>query len=218
MNKDIRKTLESAFIARGEDEPIALALGQFVIAWADAEKELYRALVAYSGVNDAVARAIFSGTRASTMIAFIRSIAHNTEMATDRLSDLEYVFAQMGAILSMRDHVIHYISDSFAFAEDPKERQVSNVDRTSRYGKHFTAAIGADTLGAMTWDLYGIANHLNMHHGIREGPFRPWREDYEDSEPTPWRYKSLQPVDNPGKSLAGARKPQAQRKPLPKKR
>jgi hypothetical protein len=50
----------------GADEKFELSLGRFMIAWSDAETELYRALIQYSGVTHPVARAIFSGTRAET--------------------------------------------------------------------------------------------------------------------------------------------------------
>jgi hypothetical protein len=186
--------LQSAIAAttRTEDEPFQKALGRFIVAFADAEAELYRVLVNYSGVSDPVARALFSGTRARSMIDFIRSIAHNTAMSADRRDDLEHVFVQLTAINAMRDHLVHYSSDSYSF-NDPKRRIVANT-RASRYGNAKGYEVGADTIDAMTWDLYGIANHLNMHWGNREGAFQPWRENPEDQSPTSWAYSPPQPI------------------------
>src|SRR5688500_3306553 len=115
LSKDIR----AAFEARSGDTSFELALGRFIIAFADAEAELHRVLIHYSQVSDAVARALFSGTRAKGMIDFIRSIAHNSEMPAERREDLEHVFGQLAAINTMRDHLVHHASDSYSF-KDPK--------------------------------------------------------------------------------------------------
>lgn len=188
----LRKDIEAVFAARAEEEEFERALGRFIIAFADAEAELYKVLVQYSQVTDPVARAIFSGTRAKGMIDFIRSIAHNSAMSADRRDDLEQVFVQLAAINTMRDHLVHHASDSYSI-DDPKKRIVANK-RTSRYGNAKGYEIGTDTIDAMTWDLYGISNRLNMHWGPRRDPFRPWRENPEDEKPPAWAYRSLDPI------------------------
>lgn len=177
-----------------EEAKFEQSLGRFIIAFADAEAELRKVLIEYSQVADPVARALFSGTKAKGMIDFIRSIAHNTAMPADRRDDLEHVFVQLAAINTMRDHLVHHASDSYSFG-DPTKRIVANT-RASRYGNAKGYEIGADTIDAMTWDLYGISNHLNMHWGKREGPFRPWRENSEDQAATAWAFKSLNPIPN----------------------
>lgn len=191
----IRETIEQAIIARNNDVSFQLAYGKFMLAWTSVESELYNVLVAYTGVDDGVARAIFSGTRAGTMIEFIRGIAHNTEMKADRFSDLEHVFPQIVTINKVRDHLAHHAADNvYAYVpETPENRVITNARRVSRYGKERTDIIGVNTLEAMTHDLHGILNHLNMHYGPRTGPFRPWRENSPDDPPTTWLYKSPQP-------------------------
>jgi hypothetical protein len=191
-NNSLRNDIEAAFEARGDDENFERALGRFIIAFADAESELHKVLVQYSQVTDPISRALFSGTRAKGMIDFIRSIAHNSAMSADRRDDLEHVFVQFAAINTMRDHIVHHASDSYS-CDDPKKRIVANT-RASRYGNAKGYEIGTDTIDTMTWDLYGISNHLNMHWGPRQGPFRPWRENPEDDGPTAWAYKSLDPI------------------------
>ena len=175
-------------------EKFEKALGRFIIAWTDAETELYQVLLSYSNVSHAVGRALFSGTRARSMIDFIRSIAHNTAMDYDRKEDLEYVFAQMVIINTMRDHLVHYTSSSYSYrTEEPQKRVVANT-RASRYGKAIGYEISAETIEKMTRDLYGIANHLNMHWGPRPGSFQAWRVNPEGSELLPWSYKPPQPI------------------------
>lgn len=188
----LRKDIEEALDARGTDSMFEQALGRFMIAWSDTEVELYRVLVRYSGVTDPVARAIFSGTRAKAMMDFIRSIAHNTAMPQDRREDLEYSFQQLAAINSMRDHLAHHTSASYSFRA-PQRRIVAN-QRASRYGNGKGFEVGIETIEAMTWDLYGIANCLNAHWGPRSDSFQPWRENPEDEGPLQWTYKPPNPI------------------------
>lgn len=195
-------------------EQFERSLGKFMIAWRDAEGELLRVLIAYSKVSTGVARALFSGTRAKGMIDFIRNIAHNMEMPQDRMDDLEHVFTQMNVINSMRDHIVHHVTDSFSF-DDPKSRIVAN-QRTTKIGTAVGYEIGTTDLDAMTYDLYGIANHLNMHWGQRSGPFRAWSEN-GDGVLTPWTYKQLQPIPLWEATPPKAPKRLNQRQPSPKK-
>lgn len=210
--------LEAFEAAWGCDDDFHRAYGRFMIVWSDAEEELYRVLKAYAKVSDAVARAVFSGARARNMISFIEAIAHNTEMAADRRVDLEHVFRQMMAINSMRDTLAHHATESYGIdQEKPTDRLFTNSYRVSRYGKERVDRISVETLNAMTEDLYGIANHLNMHWGPRTGAFRPWREYAQSDPPTPWLYKPLQPEIRRNKSPSGARKREGPRKPSRKK-
>lgn len=199
----LRKTIEGAWKARSYDDTFALHYGHFMIAWADAEAELYKVLVHYCGITDAVARAIFSGTRAKGMIDYLKGIIHNAQIPQDRREDLEHIFPQLGAIGTMRDHLAHHASDSYNFAEDePEKRIISNAERVSRYGKEKANAVSHETLYQMTHDLYAIKNHLNQHWGPwRIGKaFTPWRENDQNDPPTPWLYKSPQPVDSQGRN------------------
>jgi hypothetical protein len=207
----VREAIENAISAHEEDDAYELALGRLTIAWADVEQELYRVLVNYSQVSDAVARAIFSGTRASVMIDFINAIAENTDMDQSRLDDLKYVFPQIKTINTVRDMVTHNSTSSYSYpASNPKQRLVTNQPRSSRYGSHKEHLVSAETMDAMTWDLHGIANHLNMHWGPRTGPFQKWEEN--PGEQTTWLYKSPQPINKQGRSRKDSHKPQDHQK------
>ena len=160
----------------------------------------------------------FSGTRAKTMIGYISAIAHNTKMAADRWADLEHVFRQMMAINFMRDKLAHYASNSYGIDQaKPTDRLFTNCDRVSRYGKERSDRFSIETLKAMTEDLYGISNHLNMHWGPRTGPFLPWRENDPKDPPTAWLYKPLQPATPRHKSHSSPRKREGPRKPSQEK-
>jgi hypothetical protein len=193
MTKHRIPTTEERTLLEAEEHAFEGALGRFVMAWADAEAELYRVLKHYADVSDGVARAIFSGTRASGMIAYLRAIAHNTKLDPVRLSDLEFVFPQMATINTTRDHVVHFASQQLLIWADPTRRVLTNVERVSRYGKAVEQHIGSASLELMTQDLQVISNHLNMHWGsqAKAVTFTPWQEN--PGKATTWAYKPQQP-------------------------
>ena len=201
--KSVRESLEDSFTARSHDENFERALGRLMVAWADAEREAYHVLVAYSGVSDAVGRALFSGTRMTGVIDFIRSIDFNKPLPIDRSADLAHVFDQISAINGIRNHLVHHSSHSYSFDEN-SHRVVAN-ERTSRYGQGKGYVVSPEEIENITQDLLAISNHLNMHHGPRNGQFMPWRENSPSDPPTPWLYKPLKSIDTWEKSPAGAR-------------
>ncbi len=189
--------MTSPFPEEEDENNYANALGHLTIAWASAEDELYRVLLKYALVSDAVGRAIFSGIRASVMMDFIRNIAHNTEMEKERIEDLEFVFMQMSAINTMRDRLVHFSTGSYSYpSSNPKQRVLTNHTRVSRYGKAFEHLVDPDTIDNMVVDLHTISNHLNQHWGPRDGSFRVWEEN--QGERTTWLYKFPQPKGKRG--------------------
>ena len=191
-----------------EEEKFKSALGEFIMTWTDTENELYKTLLHYAGVRDAIGRALFSGTRARTMIDFIRAISHNADFGIPRTTDLEFVFEQMVAINTVRDRLTHFASSNLLEWEEPSTRIITNASRVSRYNKHFVEKLGSATLQEMTFDLQGIQNHLQRHWSPYTKTFTPWQENA--GEPTVWRYKSSQPST---KSQRTPRAPSSQKRP-----
>lgn len=189
-----------ADLPKFDDAAFEQAYGEFMLAWADTENELYHVLCAYAKTEDAVSRAIFSGARASGMVNFIKAIAHNTGVTGDRKRDLDYVFPQIGHINKVRDMLAHYATSSHGFdPDDPGLRAWSNSRRVSRYGNEQIVAVKPDTLWKMTQDLYLIGHYLNMHWGNRPGGFRSWGTNpaNEGHGWPPWLYKPPEP-ESPG--------------------
>lgn len=163
-----------------------------MIAWADAEAEVYQVLVAYSGVTHAVGRALFSGSRARAMGEFIKNIAANTGMAEDRHQDLLRALAQLNSINSMRDHLAHHATGGYSYTPDWKRVVVNG--RLAKISDSKGYEIDAAVLEAMTVDLYEIVNRLNMHHGPRTGPFMPWLMEPDTGVQAPWLYRPPPPM------------------------
>lgn len=197
-DSSIKEAIEASMAALDQEKEFELTIGRLTIAWAEAESQLYKVLVHYAQVSDGVARAIFSGTRASTMMQFIDAIAHNTNMEEARRKDLEFVFAQMSAINTMRDRLVHnYTLSSSYIPFNDKQRAVTNVERAARYGKHFEHIIDIPTLECIWFDLHAILMHLERHC-YAAGTFRPF--GILPGEPTTWSYKPPQPANKQGKS------------------
>jgi hypothetical protein len=182
-------------VARAESKRFALIVGRLIFAWRDVEHHLFRVLVRYSGVSEAVGRAIFSGTRARTMIDNIRSIAYNTGMDSVRNADLSRTFAQLLVINAMRDHIVHHASEYGYVFDDPMKRIIVN-ERTSKLGKAIAFEIGSDEIHSMVSDLGLISNHLMIHWNaqFQDEPFRPWNVIHGLDAPPPWSYKPPQPI------------------------
>jgi hypothetical protein len=190
--------------ARAEEEAgkFERALGVFIIAFSEAELELYRVVLHYTRVSEAIGRSIFSGVRASAFMGSLRNIAHNTGMSARRRENLDAVLGQLDAILAMRDKLVHHIGEQYG-ADDPTTRVLTNIDRNNKRGKHFVIRIGSRHILQMVDDLYLIRHHLEAHRYSR---FVPWRE--EPTDETAWRYKSLLPVPQ----ASNKKTPQAQRR------
>jgi hypothetical protein len=112
-----------------EDVKFKTLLGEFVMLWADTESWLYLVLRRYAKISDAVARSIFSGTRAKNMIDYMRAIMHNTHMSESRKSDLEFVFCQISAINTTRDRVMHFSSGTWWKWDESAHMVLDNSER-----------------------------------------------------------------------------------------
>ena len=160
--------------ARAEDKAFQKAIGKFVLTWSEAEAALYSVLCFYAGVSDQVARAIFSGTRAGPMMSFVEAIAHNTAMESARRDDLAEIFAQLKAINTMRDRLIHNVNGSEQASEtkDSAKRLLTNARRVSRLGSEFVLHVGAADINAMSADAAACCPRLFAHTDRSNDPFK----------------------------------------------
>jgi hypothetical protein len=180
--------------AREEHQAFLTAVGDLTLAWADVETVLFRLLKHYSGVTWPVAQALFSGTRARQAMAFIDAIAENVALEDERKQDLQEVFAQIKAINTLRDFVVHNVdgSEQEFEDEDPTTRYVSDSLRASRRTKTRTYLVGSATLVAMRDDCVECCWRLHPHLDPNNSPFQPGsgRDKRE-----PWKFKSPSTVE-----------------------
>ncbi len=161
--------------AQDEHQAFLLALGELTLAWSDLEVVLFKILKHYAEVTWPIAQALFSGTRARSAVNFIRAIAANTAMETSRVQDLEEIFAQVLAINSLRDFVVHNVNGSEQTYEavDPGRRYITDSIRTSRVAKAKTYLVGSKTLVAMRDDCVEACWRLHPHMDATNIPFTP---------------------------------------------
>ena len=185
--------------ARKEHKAFATAIGELTLAWSDLETVLYKLLKHYAGVNDAVGRALFSGTRARTAMNFIKAIADNTSMEPTRRADLDEIFEQVVAINSMRDFVVHHVNGSEQEFEDdnPQERVVTDSLRVSRLQKAKHLYLGSSTLIAMRNDCLECCWRLHAHWSPSNSPFQPGPGT--NGVRSPWQFTPPQQKKRPSK-------------------
>jgi hypothetical protein len=169
------------------------AFGTFIMRWTNTETRLYGVLLRYSGVEDGVGRAIFSGTRAPTIMDYIRGIAANTErISAVRLTELEFAFAQMATIRTTRDYLVHYAEPRAIMGEDGVMRHAfTNSSRVSRLAKTWHKDIIVNDVQAMISDLEMLAAIFIGHLIPDDMPFSPLK--LPSGEPPTWLYKPEQP-------------------------
>lgn len=198
--------------ATEEQERFLFAIGRFTLAWADMESALYSVLRYYAKVTDDIGRAIFSGSRAKTMMEFVEAIAHNTNLEKPRRDDLEDVFGQLKSIGTMRDRLTHHVDGSEQRFEehDPGRRYLTNARRVMRKGREFEVLIGSQDIETMRQDVFACCWRLLAHKNDLFVPEYIAGNTFT-SVPQPWLYKPPQPVVK--KSRSAASPPQPQRQP-----
>lgn len=165
------------------------ALGQFVTWYAEAEAVTQQALSHYAETRPAITRSLFSGTRVSAAASFIRRICEATRVDISVRDELKDIFAQMAAITTMRDNVLHYGARSVAEGKGV----VTNALRAHIPDRVQTFPISPDILDNMTADLRRVIFDLLSRHVGRPGPLgAPNLSLLDGGQHGPWRYKPVQ--------------------------
>jgi len=154
-----------------EAEAFCTALGRFVLAWADVEQCVSELIRHYARVPEPVARALFSGSRARTMLAQIAAIGENTRMAASRREDISFLTTKISALNTNRDRVVHFGSLRSHSLQGPSlRRKVSNEHRSSRPAKHFVDFVGSEELDFFAGECLRICEALERH--MKPGRFQ----------------------------------------------
>jgi hypothetical protein len=144
-----------------------LALGKFVAMFSRAEIAVQLTLRFYARLSANRAHIIFHGTRTNAGGDLAKSLAAELPVSGEILEDLTHALAQLQAINTTRNDVLHYGVQSIAEGEAFVKTAIEGVD-TARKVRHF--AIPVSDLEAMTSDLRKIILHLRMRHMGRPPP------------------------------------------------
>jgi hypothetical protein len=175
-----------------EHEMFQRALGRMSMMWSDLENNLFVVIRRYAGVSDAVAKALFAGSRARQMITALESIAINTKMEErdpERFADLDEIFKRIILINGMRDTITHHAGASLIEFDDldPNTRYLRK-HRVSRYGEELKFKISSSLLQQMSADLLECCWRLHAHSDKDNTPFKPGVGP--DGTRHAWLYKS----------------------------
>jgi hypothetical protein len=182
-------------------------IGRFVLLWADTERRLFDVLIRYAGVSRKVGRAIFSGTRAKQMVDFLSAINANVGTAEDRVQDLAFISAQLAAINSFRDKIVHHGSYVTRVMPAPDKRLIYNKHRAMRKSAEFEMIVDNQLVKDAISDLFTIGQLLARHE------HETFSRLPQSGDASTWRYRSPQPERKPGKSHGAASKQPRQPRP-----
>ena len=164
-------------------------IGRLMLKWAATETLLYNVLLNYGKLSDAVGRALLSGARAKLLMDYLLAVAENTGLADSCIDDLKCVFAQLTAINTMRDRIVHNGLWAFGSVDGNYAQTITNMQRASRgEANMFMVQIDAVGIDAMVSDLSTIGQHLSRH---LQQQFVPYRGK---ADACTWLYKPPQPI------------------------
>ena len=158
-------------------------LGKFIHAFSDAEHRLLNLLQNYAGVTDAIAGVLFSGTRMDAAKDYLNSILDATNQ-TDIKTRLERPLAQLAAIATIRNHLVHWIARD----DGEDDLLVSNAYLAPSAARLKEFRINPEQMGFMITDL----RRINVLLMIADLPPKN-RGDLDKYLASPWLYKPPQP-------------------------
>lgn len=184
--------------------------GLFILNFARTELVVYKLLLRYGKISEAVGRSIFSGDRANNIALFILSIIENTNVPKERAEHIKFVLQQFNTINTARNEIVH--SGTLAFTTSGM--LVDNAVRVKNKKSVRSFRVSSADVQAMNIDCQQIMNHLSNH--FLRGRFIDPRQGgmagvSRLTLPSSWRYKSPQPNNNQPQTHDTAHKQRVQR-------
>lgn len=168
------------------------ALGRFVDMYSRAEIAVQSVLRFYAKLPANYAHILFNGTRADKGIDLVKTLAKEGGAKQEALDELTYVLAQLRAINTTRNNLLHWGAQDVAEGEAYVLTALEGVAEDAKGARRFP--MSPDILRHMTDDLYKIIIQLRVGHmGLPEpkGAFgRVWVDKVRADA---WRYTPAQP-------------------------
>lgn len=182
-----------------------LALGKFVDSFATAEDCIFAALRTTFRLSPKNSRALFSGTRCRTGMDFIRRAYEANSLPLPEI--LERAFAQLSAINTTRDTIIHYGATMESDGLRVSNERIAHTPKTLK-----SFPISPSTLDEMTEDLATITSALLVYCVDQGGKLDP-RVDIplnRQIAQRSWLYRPAQQGRSAPRTLNTTRKPKPQ--------
>ena len=161
------------------------SLGQFISLFSLTESMLKKVLAKTAGVDDRIAVALFSGTRADQACSFIRRCYEARGEKIPR--ELDSLLAQMAVVNAFRNDAVHYDAD---FKSDPPV--VTNRGNTLNPNAIRETEIKPTTLRDAGHDLGWIILGLSAY--LRDEMTPEDADNLAAALGQPWRHKSPSPA------------------------
>ena len=188
-----------------EGQKQLIALGIFVLEFAQTEQFLLDTLATLGQISDSFAKAAFSGVKGETAISYLRRYFQMIPIGQEQKSIFEEVFSHFTPINSARNLILHHGIESgglIGFISTNRSKALSA-------DKAHTIRVSSEILDQMTDDLQKMTMMLmtNMfrHQKVEITQDKNMREVLQ----RPWRYT---PPPQPDSQKRAAQKDQPQRK------
>jgi hypothetical protein len=169
-----------------------IALGRFVDMFSRAEIATQYTLRSYAKLSANRAQILFYGTRTDPGADLIKSFAKEDGASKEILEDLTYVFAQLRAITTTRNSILHWGAKQVAEGTAYVFTGLEGVAPTAKSARHFP--ISPAILDQMTADLSKIIMALAYRHMGRPSlKAKILRDGIEAALKEPWLYRPPQP-------------------------
>ena len=179
MAKKVFLDVEAAERRKAEFHQV---LGEFILEFANVEREVMQILLIMSEVTRPVATSIFANMSFQTAKVYVKRIIEAEKafgIATD-YSLMNDAFIQLEHITSARNDIVHH-GLQFWLDDDPLMHRTAHVPEKIRKYR-----VSVQEVRDMTWDLRKMQTHFTLQ--FRPDGFEPFPHALALTH-APWRYK-----------------------------
>ena len=187
-----------------EGQKQLIALGRFVLEFAQTEQFLLDTLATLGQVSDSFAKAAFSGVRGETAISYLRRYFQMIPIGEEQKSVFEEVFKHFTPINDARNLILHHGIESGGLGFIATNRSKALDADSAR-----SVPVSSEILDQMTDDLqkmtYMLMGNMFRHQKVQIAQDKHMREALQRT----WRHT---PPPQPDSQKRAAQKDQPQRK------
>lgn len=159
------------------------SFGRFIVAYANTEAAVHMLARRLSGLDDAKARAIFSGMRISDVLNTIRVMVRADKLDTSTTDEIAVCFSQLNVITEKRNNMIH----RGLTVSDRGQIQVTNISSAKSLRNFQFETFSLLDIESMRADCMALKirlsliaddnpeNEFPMTENVRALVFEPWR-------------------------------------------
>jgi hypothetical protein len=195
-----------AEIAKGDK--YLRAVGWFVTIFAVIEKVSFETLTHFTGTSPTIAACIFSGTRITDAMSYLKRISEATNWSEGKIQLLDHIKRQLGEITQLRNDLLHYgttgqTADTL-LVTNAHLAHISSRIRETKISTDILTKASTDLMAIMFF-LHELADKVDWHKipspmsdaaklGVIPGAFARYAWMYRPERPN---RPAQKPVDRP---------------------